>query len=317
MSDERDDGLGMPLVEAMETQRAVRRLRPDPVDDDTVLRVLELATKAPTGSNLQSWEFVVVRDPDVKHQLARLNRQAWSIYRRLGKRQAKGHEPTLKIIDAVQWQADHFEEVPVVVVACLHGRSPVFGPPVLASSWYGSAYPAVQNLLLAARAVGLGATLTTLPLWSTDPGPPHPRPARQRDAGGGGPHGLADRGDTARRPGNRSPKWYISTVTGIGRSGKMLYPSELQPPAAPAAAECTRSAYVRCSCKAGDHVPRKGRARRFREARELKQGFDDGLFREGSGTLADVDLDADAEDDDDDFDDDDDWDDDDPSTTTR
>jgi len=161
------EGLGMPLVEAMETQRAVRRLLPDPVDDATVLRVIELATKAPTGSNLQSWEFVVVRDPDVKHQLARLNRQAWSIYRRVGKRKARGHQPTLKIIDAVQWQADHFEEVPVVIVACLHGRSPVFGPPVLASSWYGSAFPAVQNLLLAARAVGLGAALTTLPLWST------------------------------------------------------------------------------------------------------------------------------------------------------
>jgi hypothetical protein len=63
------------------------------------------------------------------------------------------------------------------------------------------------------------------------------------------------------------------------------------------------------SCKAGDDVARKGRARRFREARELKQGFDDGLFSEGSGTLADVDLDADAEDDDE-FDDEDDWDDD-------
>jgi hypothetical protein len=57
-------------------------------------------------------------------------------------------------------------------------------------------------------------------------------------------------------------------------------------------------------------VPRKGRARRFREARELKQGFDDGLFAEGSGTLADVDLDADAEDDDDEWDDEDGWDDD-------
>ncbi len=54
-------------------------------------------------------------------------------------------------------------------------------------------------------------------------------------------------------------------------------------------------------------MPRKGRARRFREARELKQGFDDGLFREGSGTLADVDLDAEDVDDDDDE-----WDDDDP-----
>ena len=165
MAGAHDDDLGMSLVEAMETQRAVRRLLPDPVDDDTVLRVIELATKAPTGSNRQGWEFVVVRDPDVKHQLARLNRQAWSVYRRLGKRQAND-EAAQKIVDAVQWQADHFEEVPVVVVACLHGRAPVFGPPVLASSWYGSAYPAVQNLLLAARAVGLGATLTTLPLWS-------------------------------------------------------------------------------------------------------------------------------------------------------
>jgi nitroreductase len=162
-----DDGLGMPLSEAMETQRAVRRLLPDPVDDATILRVIELATKAPTGSNLQNWEFVVVRDPDVKHQLARLNRQAWSVYRRLGKRKARKDPSTRKIIEAVQWQADHFEEIPVVVVACLHGRSPMFGPPVLATSFYGSAYPAVQNLLLAARGLGLGATLTTLPLWST------------------------------------------------------------------------------------------------------------------------------------------------------
>ncbi len=161
-----DDGLGMPLSEAMESQRAIRRLLPDPVDDDTVLRILELATKAPTGSNLQNWEFVVVRDPDVKHQLARLNRQAWSVYRRLGAGRARRDESTRKIVEAVQWQADHFEEIPVVVVACLRGRSPVFGPPVLATSFYGSAYPAVQNLLLAARALGLGATLTTLPLWS-------------------------------------------------------------------------------------------------------------------------------------------------------
>jgi nitroreductase len=162
-----DDGLSMPLSEAMETQRAIRRLLPDPVDDATILRVIELATKAPTGSNLQNWEFVVVRDPDVKHQLARLNRQAWSVYRRLGRRKARKDPSTRKIIEAVQWQADHFEEIPVVVVPCLHGRSPMFGPPVLATSYYGSAYPAVQNLLLAARGLGLGATLTTLPLWST------------------------------------------------------------------------------------------------------------------------------------------------------
>src|ERR1041384_4203690 len=96
----------MPLVEAMETQRAVRRLLPDPVDDDTVLRVLELATKAPTGGNRQGWEFVVVRDPDVKHQLARLNRQAWSVYRRLGSRPARDDAPP-KNVDAVAWPGGH------------------------------------------------------------------------------------------------------------------------------------------------------------------------------------------------------------------
>ena len=164
MSDEHDDGLAMPLVEAMETQRAVRRLLPDPVDDDTVLRVLELATKAPTGGNRQGWEFVVVRDPDVKHQLARLNRQAWSVYRRLGARHVRD-DASRKIVDAVQWQADHFEEIPVVVVACLRGIIPLW-PPMATMSLYASIYPSVQNLLLAARASGLGAALITLPLWS-------------------------------------------------------------------------------------------------------------------------------------------------------
>jgi nitroreductase len=161
-----DRDLTMSLVEAMSTQRAIRRLRSDPVDDDVVLRCLELATRAPTAGNRQGWEFVVVRDPAVKHQLARLNRQAWSVYSRLGARAARRDETQRKIVAAVQWQADHFEEVPVVVVACLHGRSPLFAPPVAAASYYGSIFPAVQNLLLAARAVGLGAALITLPLWS-------------------------------------------------------------------------------------------------------------------------------------------------------
>lgn len=163
--DEVADGLRMPLVDAMETQRAIRRLRSDPVDDGTVRRLLELAVKAPTGSNLQAWEFVVVRDPDVKHQLARLNRQAWAVYKRMNRRRARADYKIERILDAVQWQADHFEEVPVIIVACLRGSRPLL-PAVGASSYYGSIFPAVQNLLLSARALGLGAALTTLPLWS-------------------------------------------------------------------------------------------------------------------------------------------------------
>jgi len=150
----------------METQRAIRRLKPDPVDDEVLLRCIELAVKAPTGGNAQNWEWVVVRDPGVKRRLARMNRQAWAVYGTLGRIRARGDDRVRRAIDAVQWQADHFEEIPVVVVACLRGpRFPLI--PFGQSSYYGSIYPAVQNFLLACRAEGLGAALTTLPLWST------------------------------------------------------------------------------------------------------------------------------------------------------
>ena len=67
-------GLDMPLQEAMETQRAIRRLKPDPVDDEVLLRCIGLALKAPTGSNAQNWEWIVVRDREVKAKLAGLYR---------------------------------------------------------------------------------------------------------------------------------------------------------------------------------------------------------------------------------------------------
>ena len=70
----------MPLLDAMMTQRAVRRVLPDPVDDAVVLKCVELALRAPTGSNGQNWEFLVVKDQRVKDQLAKRYRQAWSLY---------------------------------------------------------------------------------------------------------------------------------------------------------------------------------------------------------------------------------------------
>lgn len=160
-----DPRFAMPLAEAMSTQRAIRRLKTDPVDDELVLRLIELALKAPTGSNAQNWEFLVVRDREVKRKLGKLNRGAWNLYGGLGRRFVKDDPKMLRILDAVQWQADHFEEIPVLVIACLRGPR-LFFPPVAPSSYYGSIYPSVQNLLLAARAAGLGAALITLPLWS-------------------------------------------------------------------------------------------------------------------------------------------------------
>ena len=156
---------GMPLNEVMETQRAIRRLKPDPVGDEVILRLIDLAIRAPTGSNAQNWEFIIVRDAQVKAGLARCNRQAWGLYGQSGRWRRKTNPQRLKILNAVQWQADHFEEVPVIIVACLKGvYFPFWHFPT--STYFGSVFPAVQNLLLAARAVNLGAALTTIPLWN-------------------------------------------------------------------------------------------------------------------------------------------------------
>jgi len=148
--------LSAPLDEVMRARTSLVRLRPDPIDDETLLAILELANQATLKSH-KSIEWIVLRDPDVKHQMARIYRQGWSIYRRLS-RSASPDE-----IAARQWESDHFEDTPVLVVACIHGRRPAL--PVTAVRYYASALPAVQNLLLAARAVGLGATMTTLPVW--------------------------------------------------------------------------------------------------------------------------------------------------------
>jgi nitroreductase len=168
--DEVEARLSMPLLDAMVTQRAVRRVKPDPVDERIVLRCIEVALEAPTGSNGQNWEFVVVTDAEAKAALARQYRRVWSVYGGLGERLRSGDDQTARILKSVRWQVEHFEEIPVLVVCCLRGggRLPfVPSPPIASSSHYGSIYPSVQNLLLAARAAGLGASLITLPLWST------------------------------------------------------------------------------------------------------------------------------------------------------
>ena len=160
--------LAMPLVQALVTQRAVRRVRPDPVDDRVVLRCIELALEAPTGSNGQNWEFVVVRDRATKAALGAQYRRAWRLYSAVGRR-VRSDDQTARIMKSVQWQVEHFEDIPVVIVCCLRGgtRVPYLPQPAIGmSSHYGSVYPSAQNLLLAARSLGLGGALITMPLWS-------------------------------------------------------------------------------------------------------------------------------------------------------
>jgi nitroreductase len=151
--------LRRPFEDVARRPRALVPLSNEPVDDETVLMCIDLAARAVVSAPRRC-EFIVLRDGDRKHQLARIYRQGWAIYRRLLRaKRASG-------IEARQWEADHFEDVPVVVVACVHGSRPVF-PAFSVSRFYGSVFPALENLLLAAHSVGLGATITTLPIWSS------------------------------------------------------------------------------------------------------------------------------------------------------
>jgi nitroreductase len=148
------------LADVMQAQAPMRRLESGNIDDATILRLLELAAAASAGRRRRC-EFVVVRDPDIRHQLARTYRQGWSIYKRFLRTRSSDDAER----DARQWEADHFEDVPVVVVACVVGRRPLF-PAIGAASFYATGFTAVQNLLLAAGALGLGTAASTLPLWS-------------------------------------------------------------------------------------------------------------------------------------------------------
>jgi nitroreductase len=164
MNDDFKD-FGMPLAEALTTQRAIRRIKPDPVDDELILKLIALAVKAPSAQNEQPWEFIIVKDPAVKRRLGRQNRIMWKLYRGFANWKAKGDAKAEKLYRMTEWGVDHFEDTPVFVVACVRGSRFAF-PPVVAASTYGSIFPAIQNLLLAARAAGLGANINTMPLWS-------------------------------------------------------------------------------------------------------------------------------------------------------
>jgi nitroreductase len=161
-------GLDMAMADAMRTQRAVRRLRTDPVSHDVLLPLLELSLKAPTSSNTQDWAYLVVEDRAQKARLARLYRVLYRVFNPIVERLAADDEHALRQMRPGQWQAENFEDIPVFVVPC-YRRSlkhrPVGRPQIAVSSFYGSVYPAVQNLLLGCRAVGLGASMQTLPIW--------------------------------------------------------------------------------------------------------------------------------------------------------
>jgi nitroreductase len=148
------------LFEIMRTTRSMRRLKPDPVPAELIRKILEAGVSAPSGGNMQRWRFLVIRDPNVKETIGAYYKRAWDDvvsprYRAGEPAPGTSRERFLRMLDAAQYLVDHIHEAPLWIVPCLEGANPT-------RTSGSSIYPAVQNMLLAARALGLGATLTTL-----------------------------------------------------------------------------------------------------------------------------------------------------------
>jgi len=152
---------GTDLFEIMQTTRAMRRLKPDPVPDELIRKILQAGVCAPNGANNQKWRFLVIKDPKIKQQVQVYYKRALDEvmgphYRSSTPPPGVTPEAYMRQFAAVNYLTDHFHEAPVWIVACLdEGTS----TPKRGSG--ASIYPAVQNMLLAARALGLGTTLTT------------------------------------------------------------------------------------------------------------------------------------------------------------
>jgi nitroreductase len=153
----------MDIFEAMETCRAIRRLKPDPVPDELLQKLVHYATRAPSAGNSQLWRFLIVTDPEDRRFLGEtLSQRFEPIKASMTVDESTRPGRMMKsVIDLV----DHFERVPAVIFPCISNGYPPQGEPNPMFMW-SSVYPATQNLLLAARALGLGAAMTTFHMRS-------------------------------------------------------------------------------------------------------------------------------------------------------
>ena len=145
----------MSLFEAMHTQRAIREFAPDPVPDEAISTILEAAIRAPNGGNTQRWTFLVIRDRETKRRFGEWYVDAWSSLAstmNLESPSAQPYRPSML--------TRGMEDIPVLILACMDRRPS--GRDAVAITMGASIYPAVQNIMLAARGLGLGTVLTTL-----------------------------------------------------------------------------------------------------------------------------------------------------------
>ena len=170
------------LFETIYTAGAIRRFRPDPVPDEIISKIMDAAIRAPSGSNAQSWLFVVVKDAEQRRKLGAVYKRASEILVKLYAGAPRPEHIDAKKYDrfmqAVVHLFDHMGDAPVLLVACLKAslwsggaklpddvKAKMAGSVRIAGS---SIYPAVQNIILACRAFGLGTVLTTIHAFFED-----------------------------------------------------------------------------------------------------------------------------------------------------
>ena len=150
-------GEDVPLLEGIRTTRAIRRLRPDPVPMALIRKVCEAGTFAPSGGNRQPWYFVAVAEPERRAFIAERYRKAFERYSAEALLAAEAPDYPVaqrKILMAAKHLAEHLHEAPVLLFIAGFTRR--------GQEQSQALFPCIQNILLACRAVGLGASLTTV-----------------------------------------------------------------------------------------------------------------------------------------------------------
>jgi nitroreductase len=159
-------GENPPFFDLVGQMRAMRRLKPDPIPLATIRKVLDAGVKAPSGMNSQPWAFVAIHGEEGRAWFA--ERYQAGILSRFGALDVpeSGGSPMMRTLRALKYQAEHIHEFPLILLVAGKRDWPFKVPEHervgLAPPNYGAVYPCVQNILLACRALGLGAALTTM-----------------------------------------------------------------------------------------------------------------------------------------------------------
>lgn len=160
----------MDVFEVMRTQPSTKKFKPDLVSDDDIKKILTAATWAPNGANAQPWEFIVIKDPEMKKKVSEIYGEGWDFLRahprRINRIEYDERIGKKTMTSRSQYLRDHLEESPVLIVVAMNKIKNNYPKDGILKSFraevnYTSTMPCIQNLMLAARALGLGTCLTT------------------------------------------------------------------------------------------------------------------------------------------------------------